>query len=84
MEILSSIEDLGCRPDGSKSIIHKNGISFCEVEKDQISLIHSSGSYIEIDNNILRDKDKFLKSATKAYWIAKDRKKKTQSVEEVV
>jgi len=46
---------------------------FGKLVNDKIYLVDDNKTFQRIDNNILNTEDEFLKEATKAYWIAKEK-----------
>jgi len=46
---------------------------FGKIINDKIYLIDGNESFQQIDNNLLNTEDEFLKEATKAYWISKEK-----------
>ncbi len=51
-------------------LFKKDNITFDKINNDNIYLIDNTGTFQKLKPSILKDKDKFLKAATQAYWIA--------------
>ena len=54
----------------STLLLKKDNITFGKINNDNIYLIDNTGTFQKLKPSILKDKDKFLKAATQAYWTA--------------
>ena len=52
-------------------MIKKDNFIFGKIIGKNIYLLNNNNSFQQIDTNILNIEDKFLKEATKSYWISK-------------
>jgi len=51
-------------------LFEKDDIVFCKINNDKIYLMDDIHAFKQVKSRILKNPDKFLQEATKAYWIA--------------
>ena len=65
-------------------LFEKDDIVFCKINNDKIYLIDNIGAFGQVDSHILKNPDKFLQEATKAYWVASGTHKKTKEIHQLL